>query len=149
VTSPDSLIEPLVDDGLGNSSYLVDVGAGRALALDPSRHPGPYLQRAEQRGLSIAYTVETHLHADFVSGSRELAALGAQVVAPAAARLEFPARGLAHGDEVDLGADSRCGHSPPRDTRRSTFPICWSTTRHQSRCSRAGRCSSAPSPAPT
>src|SRR5438477_10437788 len=85
---------PIVDDGLGNSSYLVDLGDGRALALDPSRHPADYLQRAEQRGLTIAYTVETHLHADFVSGSRELAAVGAQVVAPMAAGLEYPACGL-------------------------------------------------------
>ena len=110
-------IEPFVDEGLGNSSYLVDLGDGRALALDPSRHPGPYLERAERRGLTIAYAVETHLHADFVSGSRELAALGARVVAPAAGGLEFPARGLAHGDEVDLGgltlrALATPGHTP-------------------------------------
>jgi glyoxylase-like metal-dependent hydrolase (beta-lactamase superfamily II) len=89
-----SRVEPLVDEGLGNSSFLVDLGDGRALALDPSRHPGGYLEVAERRGLRIAYTVETHLHADFVSGSRELAQLGAQVIAPAAAGLEFPAQGL-------------------------------------------------------
>jgi glyoxylase-like metal-dependent hydrolase (beta-lactamase superfamily II)/rhodanese-related sulfurtransferase len=110
-------IDAIVDEGLGNSSYLVDLGDGRALALDPSRHPAGYLQRAEQRGLTIAYTVETHLHADFVSGSRELAALGAQVVAPLAAGLEYPARGLDHGDEVDLGgltlrALATPGHTP-------------------------------------
>src|SRR5262245_19891976 len=96
-------IEPIVDEGLGNTAYLVDLGDGRALTIDPSRHPGTYLDRAERRGLTIAYTVETHLHADFVSGSSELAVLGADVIAPAAAGLEFPARGLAHGDEVDLG----------------------------------------------
>lgn len=110
-------IEPIVDEGLGNSAYLVDVGDGRALAVDPSRHPGHYLARAERRGLIIAYTLETHLHADFVSGSRELAALGAQVVAPAAAGLEFPAHGLAHGDELGLGgltlrALATPGHTP-------------------------------------
>jgi glyoxylase-like metal-dependent hydrolase (beta-lactamase superfamily II)/rhodanese-related sulfurtransferase len=113
----EAVIEPVVDEGLGNSAYLVDLGDHRALAVDPSRHPGAYLQRAERRGLSIAYTVETHLHADFVSGSRELAALGAQVVAPASAGLEFPARGLAHSDEVDLGgltlrALATPGHTP-------------------------------------
>ena len=103
----------IVDEGLGNTSYLVDLGDGRALAIDPERHPGPYLAR----GLSIAYTAETHLHADFVSGSRELAALGATVVAPAAAGLEFPARGLGDGDELDLGglrlrALATPGHTP-------------------------------------
>jgi glyoxylase-like metal-dependent hydrolase (beta-lactamase superfamily II)/rhodanese-related sulfurtransferase len=114
---PGAAIEPIVDEGLGNSAYLVDIGDGRALAVDPSRHPGPYLQRAEQRGLTIAYTLETHLHADFVSGSCELAALGAQVVAPAAAGLEFPARGVAHGEELGLGglmlrALATPGHTP-------------------------------------
>src|ERR1700730_12815824 len=69
----------LVDEGLGNSSYLADLGDGRALAVDPARDPGPYLAAAEARGLTIAYAAETHLHADFVSGSRELAARGAQV----------------------------------------------------------------------
>jgi glyoxylase-like metal-dependent hydrolase (beta-lactamase superfamily II)/rhodanese-related sulfurtransferase len=106
-----------VDEGLGNSSYVVDLGDGRALVLDPSRHPGPYLHHAERHGLTIAYTAETHLHADFVSGSRELAALGAQVVAPAGSELEFPARALHHGDELDLGgftlrALATPGHTP-------------------------------------
>ena len=109
-------IEPLIDEGLGNSSYLVDLDDGRAVVLDPSRHPGAYLAHAERRGLTIAYTVETHLHADFVSGSRELAALGAQVVAPAASQLEFPARGLGHGDEVDLGGFSLRGLATPGHT---------------------------------
>jgi glyoxylase-like metal-dependent hydrolase (beta-lactamase superfamily II) len=110
------LITPLVDEGLGNSSYLVDLGDGRALALDPSRHPGPYLEGAQQRGLSIAFTAETHLHADFVSGSRELAGLGAQVVAPAGAHLEFPARGLGDGDELELGGLVLRGLATPGHT---------------------------------
>ena len=107
----------LVDEGLGNSSYLVDLGDGRALALDPERDPGPYLAAAEQHGLTIAYSAETHLHADFVSGSRELAARGAQVLASAAGGIEFPHRGLGDGDEVDLGglmlrALATPGHTP-------------------------------------
>jgi glyoxylase-like metal-dependent hydrolase (beta-lactamase superfamily II) len=110
------LITSVVDEGLGNSSYLVDLGDGRALALDPSRHPGPYLQLAERRGLSIAYAVETHLHADFVSGSRELADLGAEVVAPAASHLEFPATGLGDGDELDVGGLVLRGVATPGHT---------------------------------
>jgi hydroxyacylglutathione hydrolase len=110
-------IVPIVDEGLGNSSYLVDLGAGRALVLDPERDPAGYLAAAERRRLRIAYSVETHLHADFVSGSRELAAAGAQVVASAAGGLEFPHRGLGDGDEVDLGgltlrALATPGHTP-------------------------------------
>jgi glyoxylase-like metal-dependent hydrolase (beta-lactamase superfamily II)/rhodanese-related sulfurtransferase len=92
-----------VDEGLGNSSYLVDLGDGRALAIDPSRDPSPYLEAAEKAGLKIAFAAETHLHADFVSGSAELAAFGAHVLAPAAGGLEFPHNGVGDGDEIDLG----------------------------------------------
>src|SRR5215831_1279315 len=107
----------LVDEGLGNSSFLVDLGDHRALVIDPDRDPGKYLAAAEARGLSIAFTAETHLHADFVSGSRELAAYGAQVLAPAAGRLEFGHRGLHDGDELGLGglrlrALATPGHTP-------------------------------------
>ena len=110
-------VVPLVEEGLGNSSYLVDLDDGRALILDPGRNPAPYLAEAERRRSSVAYSVETHLHADFVSGSRELAARGAQVVAPAAAHLEFPTRGLHGDDELDLGglrlrALATPGHTP-------------------------------------
>jgi hydroxyacylglutathione hydrolase len=110
-------IVTLRDEGLGNSSYLVDLGDGRGLVLDPSRDPGPYLAAATRRGVRLAYIVETHLHADFLSGSRELAATGATVVAPAAARLQFPHRGLRDGDQLDLGglglrALATPGHTP-------------------------------------
>src|SRR5713226_10667402 len=93
----------LVDEGLGNSSYLLDLGDGRALVVDPGRDPGPYLAVARRRDLTVAYAAETHLHADFVSGSRELAAHGARVIAAAAGGIEFPHRGLGDGDEVRLG----------------------------------------------
>jgi hydroxyacylglutathione hydrolase len=108
---------PFVDEGLGNSSYLVDLGDGRALAIDPSRDPSPYLQAAEEAGLTLAFAAETHLHADFVSGSAELAAFGADVLAPAAGSLELPHKGLGDGDEIDLGglrlrALATPGHTP-------------------------------------
>ena len=71
----------------------------------------------KSRGLSIAYSVETHLHADFVSGSRELAAVGAAVVGARAANLAFPHRGLEGGETLDLGgltleAIATPGHTP-------------------------------------
>lgn len=110
-------IVALVDEGLGNSSYLIDLGDSRALVLDPERDPSPYLAAAERRSLQVAFSAETHLHADFVSGSRELAAQGAQVLAAAAGHSEFPHRGLGDGDEVDLGgltlrALATPGHTP-------------------------------------
>lgn len=107
----------LVDEGLGNSSYLVALGEGRALAIDPTRNPDPYLALAARERLTIAFAAETHLHADFVSGGRELAACGALVLAPAAGGIEFPHQGLGEGDEVDLGgltlrALATPGHTP-------------------------------------
>ena len=115
MSGPD--ISTLVDEGLGNCSYVVDLGDGRALVVDPARDPGPYLAEAEKRGLRIAISLETHLHADFVSGSRELADRGAQVVAALAADLEHPHRGLADREEMDLGglrlmALATPGHTP-------------------------------------
>jgi hydroxyacylglutathione hydrolase len=65
-----------VDQGLGNSSCMIDLGDGRALVIDTTRDPAAYLKAAEECRLSLAYSAETHLHADFVSGSRELATQG-------------------------------------------------------------------------
>ena len=93
----------LVDEGLGNSSYLLDLGDGGALVVDPERDPRPYRAELDRLGLAPRFVVDTHLHADFVSGGRELAAQGAQLLAPVGAGLAFDHRGLADGDEVDLG----------------------------------------------
>jgi hydroxyacylglutathione hydrolase len=97
-------IHPVVDEGLGNSAYVAELGDGRALVVDPARDPTPYLELARWRRLRIVYAVETHLHADFLTGSRELAAAeGAQVLAPRKSRLGFDHRGLEDAEEVDLG----------------------------------------------
>jgi hydroxyacylglutathione hydrolase len=115
--SSSELIVPVIDEGLGNTSYVVDIGDGRALVIDPERDPAPYLRAAAGRGLRIAYSAETHLHADFVSGSRELAAEGARVLAAAAGHSVFEHEGLDDGEEVDLGgltlrALATPGHTP-------------------------------------
>jgi glyoxylase-like metal-dependent hydrolase (beta-lactamase superfamily II) len=97
-------ITPLVDDGLGNSAYLVDLGEGRGLVVDASLDLRSVHAAAEKRGLRVAYAVDTHLHADFLSGAVQLAADdGAQVIASARGGREFPHVGLDDGDEVDLG----------------------------------------------
>jgi glyoxylase-like metal-dependent hydrolase (beta-lactamase superfamily II)/rhodanese-related sulfurtransferase len=110
-------IHPVVDEGLGNSAYVVELGDRRALVIDPARDPTPYLALARRRRLQIAYAAETHLHADFLTGSRELAAAGAQILAARASRLGFAHRGLEDGEEVDLGgltlrAVATPGHAP-------------------------------------
>ena len=97
-------IVPVVDEGLGNSAYLVDLGDGRALAVDVPRDLRAVRTAAGRHGLTAAFAADTHLHADFLSGTLQLAAEdGAQIVASAAGGRAFGHRGLADGDEVDLG----------------------------------------------
>ncbi|MDQ4084422.1 MAG: MBL fold metallo-hydrolase [Actinomycetota bacterium] len=95
-------VTAVVDDGLGNSAYLVDLGDHRVLAVDPSRDlRGARRHLGERR---VAFAADTHLHADFLTGARQLAATdGAAVLASAGGRREFAHTALADGDEVDLG----------------------------------------------
>ncbi len=95
---------PVVDEGLGNSTYLVDLGDGRALVVDAARDLRAVRAEAERAGLRVAYAADTHLHADFLSGAVQLAATdGALVLASVAGGRTFPHQGLRDGDEVDLG----------------------------------------------
>lgn len=97
-------VEALVDLGLGNSAYLVDLGDGRAMAVDAARDLRSVRELAARRGLKVTYAADTHLHADFLSGAVQLAATDdAVVLASAAGNRAFPHRGLRDGDEVDLG----------------------------------------------
>ena len=114
---PMARVWTLTDAGLGNSSYVVEVADGLALVVDPSRDPRPYLDLATIHGLRIGFTAETHVHADFVSGGRELAALGAQLLAPAGSGLAFGHEPMRDGQELDLGglalrAVATPGHTP-------------------------------------
>ncbi|GAA3152983.1 glyoxylase-like metal-dependent hydrolase (beta-lactamase superfamily II)/rhodanese-related sulfurtransferase [Kribbella aluminosa] len=98
------MIAAVVDEGLGNSSYLVDLGDGRALAVDPSLDLRALRMEAERRNLTVAFAADTHLHADFLSGAVQLAAVdGARLLASAAGGREYAHEGLADGDEIDLG----------------------------------------------
>ena len=97
-------VHPLVDVGLGNTAYLVDLADGRALVVDASRDLHAVRAAAERQGLHIGWAADTHLHADFLSGACDLAAReGATVLASAAGARLFDHTGLADGDEVDLG----------------------------------------------
>jgi len=96
-------VTAFVDLGLGHSSYLVDLGDGRALIIDPTRIPDAQIAHADARGLEIAFTADTHTHADYISGSPELAARGATFVAPAGAHLQTPHRPVTGRNEIALG----------------------------------------------
>ncbi len=88
---------------LAHASYLVG-SEGEAAVVDPQRDVDQYVAEAEACGLKIKYVVETHLHADFVSGHRELAArTGAQIVIGARAGASFPHRAVRDGDELRVG----------------------------------------------
>lgn len=69
------LVKYFYDERLAQASYMVGCAAtGEALVVDAGRDIAPYLQTAEKEGLQITHVTETHIHADYVSGSRELAA---------------------------------------------------------------------------
>jgi rhodanese-related sulfurtransferase len=100
----DELVTAVRDKGLGNSAYLVDLGDGRALAVDVSRDLRAVHREAETRRLRITHAADTHLHADFLTGAVQLAATaGAQIIASKLGGRRFDHRGLEDGDEVDLG----------------------------------------------
>ncbi len=68
------LFKRFYDEKLAQASYLIGCGAtGEALVVDPNRDVEQYLKAAEVEGLTITHVTETHIHADFVSGARELA----------------------------------------------------------------------------
>ena len=69
------------DDTLAQTSYLIGCAAtGEAMVLDPNRDAAQYVRAAEEEGLRITHVTETHIHADFLSGSRELAHLTGAVM---------------------------------------------------------------------
>jgi hydroxyacylglutathione hydrolase len=97
-------LHTVVDEGLGNTSYLLDLGDGSALAVDASRDLRGIDEAAVKADLRVRFAADTHLHADFVTGATELARRdGAGILASAAGRRGYPHLGLEDGDEVDLG----------------------------------------------
>jgi glyoxylase-like metal-dependent hydrolase (beta-lactamase superfamily II)/rhodanese-related sulfurtransferase len=88
---------------LAHASYLIG-SQGEAVVVDPQRDVDQYIAEAEAQGLRIKYVIETHLHADFVSGHRELAArTGAEIVFGKEADATFPHRAVRDGDEIRIG----------------------------------------------
>lgn len=88
---------------LAHASYFIASG-GEAVVVDPQRDVDEYIEEANATNNKIKYIIETHLHADFVSGHRELAAkTGAEIIFGETANADFPHRGVKDGDEIKLG----------------------------------------------
>lgn len=88
---------------LAHASYLIG-SEGEAVVVDPQRDVDQYLTEADAQNLQIRYVIETHLHADFVSGHRELAArTGAEIVFGQQAGASFPYKAVKDGDEIEIG----------------------------------------------
>jgi hydroxyacylglutathione hydrolase len=88
---------------LAHASYLIG-SDGEAAVVDPQRDVDQYVVEASSVGLKIKYVIETHLHADFVSGHRELASrTGARIVFGQKAGAIFPHLAVKDGDEIELG----------------------------------------------
>ena len=112
-------IYDFVDEGLGHSSYVIDLGDGTAAVVDPPRFPIAHEALVERLSLRLAWTLDTHSHADYVTGSPALAErTGATFVAPAVSHLDSPHRPVGDreivtlADGVELIAWATPGHTP-------------------------------------
>ncbi len=98
------MLERFFTPGLAQVAYgIADVDTGVAAVIDPRRDVAVYTDWAAAHGLRIVAILETHIHADFVSGAGELAATGATVYASWFGDQTFPHQSLADGEEVAVG----------------------------------------------
>ncbi len=119
-------IEQFVIEGLGHLSTLIsDDDAGAAAVVDPRRDVDVYLAAARARDLRITHVVETHLHNDYVSGGRELAALtGAAHVIGTGAELRYEHRGVRDGESFDVGGlRFRALHTPGHTPEHMSYTV--------------------------
>jgi Zn-dependent hydrolases, including glyoxylases len=114
-------------DCLSQASYLVaDETTGSAALIDPRRDIDEYVADAQEAGLRIEYVIETHFHADFLSGHLELAAAtGAEIVFGDAATPDFPIRRVADGERIALGDVVLEFLSTPGHTPESISVVVW------------------------
>ncbi len=99
------ILEQYYIECLSHASYLIgDQATGHAIIVDPRRDISAYLDDADRLGLTIDGVINTHFHADFVSGHLELAeATGAWIGFGASAQTDYPIRRLGHGEHIRLG----------------------------------------------
>jgi hydroxyacylglutathione hydrolase len=112
------MFQRFFDEGLAQASFLVGCDRTRqAVVIDPRRDAAVYLEAARQHGATIVAAIETHVHADFVSGARELGRRGVRVITGPGAALQFEHHEAADGEALATG-DLRLtalhtpGHTP-------------------------------------
>jgi len=98
------MFQRFFDDGLAHASYLIACPRVReAVIIDPRRDVDVYVEAARAMNLKIVYSFETHIHADFVCGSRELLAVGARALAGPGSNLRYPHHEVQDGERVRVG----------------------------------------------
>ena len=120
------IFQQFVDDGLGCASYLIgDEQAGVAAVVDPAYAIEQYLEEAERQGVRLVRVLETHTHADHLSGHGRLALdHGCTVSIHPAAAPDYAFESLADGQEIELGAIVvRVIHTPGHRPEHCAFAI--------------------------
>ena len=118
-------------DCLSQASYLIgDETSGRAIVVDPRRDVDEYVRDAAEAGLTIELVIETHFHADFLSGHLELAAAtGAKIAYSSVAETEFETRKLEDGERIELGDVVLEIRHTPGHTPESISIVVWEHAR--------------------
>lgn len=115
-------IEQIYTGCLAQGAYYIE-SEGEAAVIDPLRDPRPYIERAEKSGARIKYVLETHFHADFVSGHVDLARrTGATIVYGPGAAPDFDVHIAKDGEELRLGKLTiRVLHTPGHTMESTTY----------------------------
>lgn len=118
-------VEQIYTGCLAQGAYYI-LSDGEAAIIDPLREVGPYLEKAEKDGARIKYVLETHFHADFVSGHLDLAAkTGAEIVYGPNANPRFPAHIAEDGEILTLGKVTiKVLHTPGHTLESTTYLLC-------------------------
>lgn len=98
------MFQRFFDEGLAQASFLLACPIAReAVVIDPRRDVDVYVELARERGFRIVYSIETHIHADFACGSRELLAVGARTLAGPGSNLRYTHHEVQDGERVRVG----------------------------------------------